>query len=488
MRRTAVPALGMLLASMLVAPPAGAVQGVDDAAVTVVLYNDFDVSGDLTLPWSESDEPFTPTDTNDDNIVRTMKALLRYHAQRTETYGRVVHVTAVPSARGMATTCEQRRADAFAVALDHHPFAVVPLGNGNMACFIEALATEFQIPTFGSPRNLPRSTFVDHAPYIWSFMPDQETQTSLSAGYICRALAGGTARFTADADLLGRPRTFGIIYPRESSGGWTRGPETARQAELLIAETETRCGLEWGTQGGIARYLDGGSQGLIEAPSIMHTFKSAKVTTLICYCPPTNTEFTLLKMQAAATGLNYRPEFFFDHVNSMDKAIWHQRGSTRITHAAFGVSPLWRMPNLEDQDWYNAYESQEPGTTPNLRHGFDIYWSYWTLFIAIQAAGADLTLENAAAGLHGIAYRDLEMPFAPSGGFESTKANPFSFIDSGMAWWYDPFGTPPGGLPNEGCLRAVDGGLRHYSDTWPTDDAAQFSTAPCTSPPYRFVI
>lgn len=364
---------------------------------------------------------------------------------------------------------------------------MVPFGEGNMDCFVSKLATDFGIPSYGMLRDLPRDVYLDHAPLVWSFMPDQETQTALSAGFICRSLGVARAKFTSDPSLVGRERRFGMILPTQGSAGWTRGPEMARHAELLMAETSSRCGMTWGAGGThlVRTFLDGGTHGGYEAARIMSDFKAARVTTVICYCVPVHLEITALKMQAAAAALNYLPEWYVDHASRMDRALWHRRGSLRVAHRAFGVTPLWYLEALEDQEWYQAYASQFPRTTPNERLGFDVYYAYLTLFRAIEAGGRDLTVSSVAAGMPAFTQRDFADVRHPAGGYETSKPNPYTFVDSGMAFWWDALGQEPGGVPMDGCVRVANGGVRAYADTWRRGDAMLFAEGPCTGSPSR---
>lgn len=469
-------------------------QGITDEEVKVILYNDLGVNGDMTLPWTEEDEaPDHLTQYQSRYLVRTIKALRRHFQARYETHGRTVRLIAVPSQSGLASSCIGRIGDAINIALDLTPFAVVPMGDGNMGCFVSKLAAEYGIPSYGAPRDVPQAAFKSNPGYVWSFMPDQQTQAGWSAGFICRSLKGFTAKHATDRLLQLRKRRFGIVYPQRGSSDWTRGPEMEQHAELLLDQTRQRCRMRWSTDPRppdgrhlIARYVDAGSQTGLEAPLIMRRFKEAGVTTVMCYCVPVRSEFTVIKMQSAAAGLNYFPEYYFDHASRMDKAVWHREATTRLPHHSFGVSYYTWLPDLEGQFWYRAYLEEEPGTEPNGRFGSEIYDSLWTLFQAIGAGGTDPDVDSITAGLHTIAYRDLNNPFLPSGGFEPSKANPYSFVDSAMAWWWDPLGTEPNGIRGNGCIRLANEGRRSYANTWPRGDASLFTNppGPCTGPPH----
>jgi len=457
--------------------------------LVVVLYNDLGIQGDMNAPWTEADEsPDHLASSNGQStyLVRTIKAHLRHFLENTDLNGSAVRVTAVASGGGLSSPCEQRRGEASIIGAGGSVDAVVPLGS-NQECFVESMADRYGVMSFGMIEDAAREQYLDRAGLVWSFEADREERASETAAFICRSLysdetgsfGGGSASFASDPDLLDAPRRFGLIYPEPSLGSVSRGPQAEEYARLVQALTRERCGLLWGNNGpnyaASFRESDGWD------PAIMTRFKANGVTTVICYCVPVMSELTTTKMVAAARAINYHPEYFWDHTSRMDKPVWQRYYGPRMPEASFGVTKYWMMPALEQQEHYQAYLSQEPGTEPNERFSFDIYWSFWTLFTAIERSGGDFTPDGVSEGMLGYEVRSND-PTRASGGF--TGDNPYTFLDGSMAWWFDPLGEEPGIDLPIGCSRAQ--GARIYDGAWPYGDQHLYSEgAECWAGPHR---
>lgn len=448
--------------------------GVTKEEIKIVLYNDGNTKGDMNQPYKPSDDDNTggaPAPYQETNLVRTIKAQLRYFQSRYQTYGRRVQVDAQKSSGGLGTNCEQRKGDADETIATFRPFAAVHLGDGAQ-CYMEHLAKRYETPSFGLNSDVQRHRYENFRPYVWGFFPDQESESAWSASFICRKLFGRPAKFTNDLLLKGNERKFGMVIP-QSSG---RGPESEQLAKLLRTYMKDECGLE----PEIAFFSGGGAD---KAPTIMSSFKQKGVTTVICYCVPVPTETTVSTMQGAATGINYFPEWYWDHTSRMFRAVWEQTyGDPK--HMSFGVSHHWRQPAFRQQQAYRAYVSQQPNTEPNAFLNFDIYHLFLNLFQAIQAAGPELTPESVERGMFTFNYPSRANPMVPTGGYgpyNKAAISPYTFVDTAMGWWWDPTGTPPGGRSGEGCLRLMDQGRRYYPGAWPLGDADLFvGGAPCS--------
>ena len=444
--------------------------GVTKDQIIITFYNDLGVVGDMNLPYKPSEEASGhQSDYQQTYLRRTIKAMLRYYQSRYQTYGRTVHVIAKKS-NGITTPCSQRQADAAKTRLDHNPFAAVYFGDGGQ-CYMEYLAEKFKVPTFGLNSDVERTRYEGFRPYIWGFFPDQEAEAQWSASFICRKLKGNPARFTDDPLLEGQTRKFGLAYPSKSQ----RGPESKQLALLLLKYMDSECGLVPETE----TFVEAGNG---EAANIMNKWKRAGVTTIICYCVPVQTENTVTKMQSAAKGIGYLPEWYWDHASRMYRAIWNQLFGDKQMQS-FGVNHHWRGPAFREQRWYQAYLEQEPDTVPNTRFGFDIYHLFLNLFQALQAAGPNLTPESVERGMFTFNYLGRNDPTIPVGGYGPYNAQAvgdYTFVDTAMGWWWDPTGTPPDGQSGEGCLRLMNEDKRYYAGEWPTGDADLFKTgAPC---------
>ena len=449
--------------------------GVTKDEIKVVFYNGLDVEGDLSGPWSPSEEKSTCTYAWDcQYLVRTIKAQLRYFQSRYQTYGRRVRLVAQSSS---GTECGEQEADAAVTRLDHDPFAAVFLGD-NAECYNEALARDYGILNFGLNFDVRRSNYEKYRPYIWGFFPDQETEAAWSAGFICRVLKDQKAKGAGDASLRASKRKFGFIHPQNSR----RGPSMEEVSKLLVEQVYKQCGLRFDPDDTYDSSGDGPA-GAKEAGTIMAKYKQQGVTTVICYCIPVQTELTVPTMQNAANSIDYHPEWYWDHASSMDRAIWDQTFGSP-SQQGIGVSYLWRSPALHEQYHYQAYLREEPGTEPNVRWSFNIYHLFLNLFQAIQAAGPRLTPETVEQGMFTFQYLDRTNEYLPVGGYGpyGPKAvSNYTFVDTAMGWWYDPTGTPPGGREGEGCIRVMNKGHRYYWDEWPKGDALLLlPDDPCT--------
>jgi hypothetical protein len=444
-------------------------QGITDKEILIVFYNDLGVEGDLSTPYSTSDEKGNQGLYEQTVLVRTLKAQLRYFSKRYQTYGRNVRMIAYPSDGGPATPPTQRRGEALVISNDIKTFATASLVENAQDFYVEM--AKRKIPSFGWNEDVPKKNYDETAPYVWSFGPDQETETNWSAEFICRKLNGETAKWAADPDLTERTRTFGLIYPATSQ----RGPTQMQLALLLKQYVKDKCGASMQ----VATY--NGSGGGAQAANIMAKFKQDHITTVTCYCIPVITETTVTHMQNAATSLNYFPEWFWDHSSAMDRPSWQQiYGSKR--HPGFGVSYLWRQGPFTESHAYRAYTSEEPGTQPNTRFNFEIYHIFLNLFEAIQAAGPILTPDTVQNGMYTFKYIHPKDPWLPTGSYGPDGPSPFTFLDTAMAWWWDPTGTPPGGQDGEGCNRLLYGGRRFYGADWPRGDTDGFfdKSLPCS--------
>jgi hypothetical protein len=451
-------------------------EGVTAEEVLVVYYNDFNVKGDLTKPYRPSDDkPGYPAYYHQ-NHVKTVKALLRYFQSRYQTYNRRVRLVGYASGGGLGTADSQRVSEMQRIAA-MDPFAVVTLIENSQ--FIAPLAKDHGIPLFGWNEDVPLETYEANRPYMWSFAPDQTTETVWSGEFICRKLRGRPARFTTDPLLLGKPRKFGLIFqnPQHSQ----RGPFLSQLAERLQAQVKESCNMTFDYVRMFSR------QGDEEAGQMMAAMKTRDITTVVCYCIAQQTELHIPKFQAAASGVGYYPEWYWDSTAAMDHALWQQQYGN-ASHRSFGTSYLWRQGPFNQSHAYRAFQEQEPGQIPNLRFNFEMYHTFLSLFSGLQGAGPILTPESIERGMFTFTWHRRDDPFVPTGGYGHSGAcgmpggcSPYTFIHTGMAWWYDPSGVPPGKTEPNGCIRVVEGGKRYFGPDWPEGDDDLFLTSsPCS--------
>ncbi|HEX9713316.1 MAG TPA: hypothetical protein VGB52_12315 [Actinomycetota bacterium] len=477
-------------------------RGVTKDEIKVIFYNDLDVEGDMNAQYRPSEEkPDHTASVNgqDTYLVRTIKAQLRYFRLHFQTYGRRVSVKAVKSQGGLGSPCGQRRGEAIILANENPPpFAVVHFGDGG-ECFLQQAAEDYGVFGLGLNADVPRSVFDSGKGLVWSFFPDQETEASLAASFICNSLyrdeRGRTGRqkanLSSDPDIRAKTRKFGLIYPLPTVGSDSRGPQTERLAKLLMEYTQRDCGMKWDGEQHLVKTFPENGGGSREAPTIMNEFKGADVTTVICYCVPVPNELSVNKMQNAATTLDYYPEWYWDQGSRMFRQAWNQRYSDQSgKQVRFGINPQhWANKRLQEQFHYKAYLEQEPGTIPNTRFNFDIYHLFLNLFQGIQGAGSELTPETMRKGMFTFHYQNQDDPYVPTGGYGSyghpKAVSDYTWIDTAHAWVWDQEGTPPGGKAGEGCLRAALGGRRFYAGEFPFGDQwlvdTQSGSEPCVA-------
>ncbi len=445
-------------------------RGVTRDRVEVVLYAEgLHHEVDLTKPWRPSDE--APRESVfQRNLVRTMKAHLRYFQQRYQTYGRQVHVVARPAAvqdedGRRAPNCVDRKASARET-IRREPFAVVRLGLWGGACYRSPILNA-GIMMFGINYDLPRADYLRHAPLHWGFFPDQETTAAHIASFFCRTLRDQPARFANDPTLRDTTRRFAALYPASVGGtGDMFAPEHEQIALLTVEQTRARCGLRIEQ-----RAYDGDNWA-----DILVGFKRSGITTILCRCPWTDVSV----IQNSASAIAYFPEWFFEMPMTVAQ---YARVVGDAKQGGFGLLPRWRQPGFREQQHYQAYTRMEPGSRPN-QASVEIYHALHSLFSGIQTAGPDLTPANVRRGMFTLNLVRPDDPWHPSGGwgrYAEAATGDYTFLDSAMAWWWDSTGTEPGGAPGEGCMRVARDGHRFFINDWPTDDAMLYdSAAPCT--------
>lgn len=439
--------------------------GVSESRVDVVLYNDLGISGDLSGPWSETDEVILhqgdPSGVTT-NLVRTAKALVSHFQSRYQTFGRTVRVIAYPSSQGETPICAARRSDVTHAINAYQPFAVATVGNMH-GCVFDATSS-------GNVLGLGMAVFASDAHvaegrHAYTFAPTLERITKASAGYICRSLAGRPARY-AEGNLQGQTRRFGLIY--QSTDQWI-----ADQAVALTVEVGQRCGISFKP---VRSYRRGAPQDL--ATAVVNAAAPGGATTLICLCPAPERDAHLAV--ATARALTYQPEWIWLPAARIDRATV-LRGLGDPLGAHMGISSTWMAPGADDQQAVRAARDADPNLDPNPLATTDLFVALRLLFTGIQTAGPDLTRANVEVGLRAHQPMTTIGEVVP-GGFAAGA--PASWTSSFVAWSFDPMARPPGAATAQGCMRLVGNGARYLDSTWPTTDLA-LRTGACTGDLYR---
>lgn len=448
-------------------------RGVTRDEIRVLLYNDWGLEGEMSTPYDPKQEPdaggsirFSP----EAQIVRTVKAHLRYFQRRFQTYGRRVRVFAQPS-QGVGTSCEQRRGDAtLGDSAAGEAFAALDFSHANATCFLDQIAMIHRVMTFGVNWHLPPEVYARNAPLIYGFYPDQGIEASWSAAVICRSLRNGQAAYSADGQLRNKPRRFGLIHEGTRKYEYYQDHLWKR----LIDALDRRCGFHFDE---IVEY----KPDTVADDGVMRRFKEAEITTVVCHCDANR----IADHQMAAELELYHPEWFFDHGSGVLLAS-AARDAIRPSQRSFGVTHFWQLPRLEEQYHYRAYRTEEPDVGPNASINFHVYMQLLNLFTGIQAAGPRLTPQSVKRGMFSFMFTDQAEARQPTGGYGpyGPKAvGQYTFIDTAAIWWWDPSGTEPG-RDRDGCIRLSHRGRRFYASEIPKDLLPfDVTSSSCTADP-----
>lgn len=441
--------------------------GVTRTSVTLVLYNDLGVAGDLNLPPAMADDPVVPDlDGSTTNLVRTAKALVAFFNARFRTYGREVQIVAVPSSLGPGSFCTSRENDIERAIGEFSPFAIVSVGSDH-GCAAQRAASA-GVPTIGYFDELRAGSLGTAAPLIHSFAPSIEQLDDATAAFLCRSLRGRPARF-AGGSLSGRQRRFALLYPADPSS-----PLVTHAAGITGAFQRTCEGSFELTRSYSPAMPSDLPRAVLEAFGL-------GLTTIVCLCPAGEQAGSAVTTAAA---LSYEPEWVWTPSTHMDRAI-SQRQVLGPTQSHLGITDLWVAARPDFQDAVLAATTADPGLTPNPRWTTDLYVALRTAFTAIQLAGPGLTPSNVRVGLASFGRTDLDDGRFPSGSFFAPTTS--TFTDTFAAWWWDPQGRAPGDAIDAGCVRFMRDGDR-FVGSWPSGDIDLFSVGACSGLLHRTMI
>lgn len=435
--------------------------GVTGQDVTLVLYNDLGISGDLNAPFSPTDESLTHLiDLSGDrtNLVRTVKALVARLGATYQTYGRAVRLRAVPSALGTASFCANRESDIEQAILTWQPFGIVAVGS-DMGC-AAVRAARAGVPTFGHLEQVREALLREVPSYIHTFAPSIDQASDALGGFLCRTLAG-PARFAAGS-LAGSPRRFGLVFPSGSAS------PMAVHAAALSGALASGCGKGFA----VTRSYRPGQPA--ELASAIAEAATAGVNSLVCLCQAESGD--ALQALSTAAALGYRPEWVWSPLTHMDRAMWQRRAPAPEVRQ-FGISDLWLAPAPPAQFAAQTAVAADPDLDPNPRWTGDLYLALRTAYTAVQLAGPNLTPSSLRSGLASFTPGGTG-PSIVAGSFASPTPN--SYTDTFVAWWWDASGNAPGDTTARGCTRLAREGARSTPTDWPADDLALFASGPCT--------
>ena len=319
-------------------------------------------------------------DSNED-VQRTIEALVQYFNERFEFYGREMRVEFYEGQGGgldetMGRGHEEAQADALTVAEEIGAFAEL---NGGTEPFGDALATNGVIAM--GALHFSEEWHVDRRPYTWSGLTECSTVAQSSADWANVRLRGDTAEYAGDPEFRGRTRTQASVLPENP----------VYQQCLAAAERFAReAGFD--PPMSISYTLDIGTMSN-QAANIVAQLQNNEITTVTCSCDPV----MLVFMTSRATEQDYHPEWIVTGTAFSDQDIVGQLMDQEQWSRAFGISYNAAAQPQEATLGYNAYtqvRDEEPAFAVD-----SIYYSLYLLAIGIQGAGPELTPETFEQGM-----------------------------------------------------------------------------------------
>lgn len=303
----------------------------------------------------------------------------------------------------------------------------------------------------------PGEHYVDLAPYLWNFGPDQTRLIDMGAEYLCKKLANKPAAYADDVRFQdGRPRKFGLVSYNDS--GYTGGPDYMQQ---LLRE---RCGVELGDN--IIRYdLSAGADPTVQLSSAMAQFSAAEVTTIIYM----GDLISAAIFTPAATQAAYFPEWYIPGFGGVDVDDFLPRSAYDQSQwkNAFGFS-AYEIPVADPaRECEIAYRSIDPDNSPDDGMCTYLWQQMVKMFGAIQEAGPNLTPETFEAGM--FAYPGGA---GPRGAWHFKPGDYTPTDDFRELWWSAEAVSPQNNQP--GAWVQLNGGQRYLPGQVPRGRAPYF--------------
>jgi hypothetical protein len=197
-----------------------------------------------------------------------------------------------------------------------HPFADVGYldETGDPSVFIQQMATNKILYTTSDALVLTDADYAKYHPYAWNYYPAMNTLEKNLAAWVCSRLKPYPAQW-ANADIVGRPRKFGIIVGVFPDG---HRPEIGDLTSGLSA-----CGM---TQNGSGPsgypvsniVYDSGDQSFTNSVANFNS-PTDRVTSVICICAGgVQNDNILHRWVIAADNQNYYPEYVVNQYTGQD--------------------------------------------------------------------------------------------------------------------------------------------------------------------------
>ena len=360
---------------------------------------------------------------------RTARVLQQYFNDRYELYGRRLQLYAIPQD---PATPEEYTASAVATDEEGKAFAAIQLETPFCHEF-----TRRGLICFGGNGYMEK-TYLGAAPRWWSYQMGTDKVDRMTAEYICKKLAGGTADF-AGGNEHGKPRRIAVIAEGYYGNDF-------RTYDTVTGPAKEMCGFEpqWATN------FDGTDSA--QTAAVIAGLRSRDITTVIGSWGLV--EGITLYSGADASG--YSPEWVLLNSYGLDFNDAARLLPPNQLQHMFGMSG-WELPRpAPDQDCYRAYKSVDPAGEPDGDFCRLLYIQIEHVVNGIQEARPNLTDETFARGMWSMPLEEPRTPWAIGGGYSPSD---FSFVDDlAEIWWSPSCVDPEGGEP--GCWMHTANGRR----------------------------
>jgi hypothetical protein len=324
-----------------------------------------------------------PLDESNDEIYRTMEALVEWANANFQFYGRRIELVRydgrgqiLPEFTGAGQDAATN--DSIKVANEIGAFADL---TGITQPYADALARN-QVVAIGAPY-MSREWYLDHRPYAWSIVPDCTITAEASATYANGRLFGREAAHAGD-ELAAEERSLAVIAPNNL------------EYQQCVDTFEEQIGAEGNEVSLRLDYTLDPAQLKTQAASLMAKLKDEGTTSVSCACDPVMQMY----LGQEATAIGYYPEWLIAGVGFID---WDLGGQIISKNApeqwvrAFGGSPS-SAPVPPERSIAHAAYSTVRDDQPSLLVE-ELFHELLVLAIGIQMAGPELTPDTFETGL-----------------------------------------------------------------------------------------
>ncbi len=438
--------------------------GVTAESIRVVVYTPQANDPVLSFIYAQIGNDDTPQKVFD-TYVGFDEIMSRYY----ETYGRRVELIKY-EATGSSADAVAAAADAETIARDIQPFAV--LGGPNLtAAFADTLAANRVLCISCAPGQTAE-WFEERGPYVWDIAKNVDQNILMTAEYVTKRLAGGTAVY-GGPEVADRPRVFGRVYLE----GLNASQEPSERFRALLRDG----GVEFAEE---AAYADpvglGGT-----AREIMARFKAAGVTTILFAGDPLAPQ----ALTQAATEQDYFPEWVITGSALTDTTIFGRTYDQAQWRHAFGPSNLFARVSPTVAGSGYLYRWYFGGAEPPAQQSALILPNLQLLYGVLQGAGTDLSPEM----FRRVIFASEIIPgsvIAPQISWGERGIWPgvdYAGLDDQTEVWWDPNATGEDeiGVDGTGMWTYADGGRRYLLGQWPESPPTLFGDDPNPVSLYR---